>query len=175
MMTAPGAELLADPFPARQYASSTPSPGPGLASSRKKIDFPVSSTCWIPIGEKIPWLIALFKNRTFAGSIKILAIGSSLLSTRNQRLPSSPRLMTHKWCDSLQCEQCQNSAEMPSEKLLTSISSRRNLPFQQPVEFFINPGRQRTYRSSLPINIGISEPTITPIVAIAPITPPLWP
>ena len=76
MITAPGAELFALPFPAIQYAKSTPSPGPGFASRSKNTDFPTSFTCWIPIGDKIPWLIALFKNNTLAGSIKILARGS---------------------------------------------------------------------------------------------------
>jgi hypothetical protein len=42
----------------------------------KKIDLPASSTCWIPNGPKTPWLIALFKNKIFAGSIKIEAKGS---------------------------------------------------------------------------------------------------
>ena len=52
--TAPGAELFADPLPAKQYARSIPRPGPGFASSRKNIDLPTSSTCCIPIGENIP-------------------------------------------------------------------------------------------------------------------------
>ncbi len=175
-MTAPGAELLADPFPARQYASSTPSPGPGLASSRKKIDFPVSSTCWIPIGEKIPWLIALFKNRTFAGSIKILAIGSSLLSTKKP----TPALIA-SFNDStsgvtpFSVSSVRTAPRMPSEKLLTSISKPAGIfPSNSRSNFFITQAASGPTIIA-PINIGMSEPTITPIVAIAPITPPLWP
>ena len=39
------------------------------------MDLPTSAACSIPIGVKeIPWLIALFKNNTFAGSIKIAAV-----------------------------------------------------------------------------------------------------
>ena len=34
------------------------------------------SACSVAIGVKIPWLIALFKNKIFAGSIKILASGN---------------------------------------------------------------------------------------------------
>ena len=40
MITAPGAELFALPFPAIQYANKIPSPGPGFASNKKKIDLP---------------------------------------------------------------------------------------------------------------------------------------
>ncbi len=43
-MTAPGAELFALPLPKMQYANNYPKPGPGLASIKKKIDFPASAT-----------------------------------------------------------------------------------------------------------------------------------
>lgn len=72
---APGAEDFAAPLPNKVKASNTPSPGPGFASSKNRIDFPASATCSVPNGVKIPWLIALFKNKIFAGSIKILVNG----------------------------------------------------------------------------------------------------
>ena len=56
-------------------ANKRPRPGPGFASSKNKIDLPVAATCSVPIGVKIPWLIALFRKRILAGSIKILASG----------------------------------------------------------------------------------------------------
>ena len=83
MITAPGAELFAEPLPATMYASKIPRPGPGFASNKKKIDFPISSTCFIPSGDKIPWLIALFKNNTFAGSMNTDASGRIPRSTKN--------------------------------------------------------------------------------------------
>ena len=45
------------------------------------MDFPVSAACSAPIGVKIPWLIALFKNNTFAGSIKMATSGINPLLT----------------------------------------------------------------------------------------------
>ena len=81
MISAPGALALASPLPKKQYASSRPAPGPGLASSRNRIDFPVSVACWMPNGVRTPWLMALFRNRTFAGSMMMLASGNKLWST----------------------------------------------------------------------------------------------
>ena len=64
---------------------------------------------------------------------------------------------------------------MPSEKLLTSISKPAGIfPSNSRSNFFITQAASGPTIIA-PINIGISEPTITPIVAIAPITPPLWP
>ena len=70
IIIAPGAEdFVVLSFENNQYASKTPKPGPGFASIIYIMDFPVSSACSVPIGVNIPWLIALFKNNTFAGSI----------------------------------------------------------------------------------------------------------
>ena len=74
-MIAPGAVALADPLPKNIKASKRPRPGPGFASSKNRIDLPVAATCSVPIGVKIPWLMALFKKSILAGSIKILASG----------------------------------------------------------------------------------------------------
>ena len=40
-----GDDSFAVPLPKNQYASSTPRPGPGLASRRKNIDLPNSCAC----------------------------------------------------------------------------------------------------------------------------------
>ena len=77
MMIEPGAEALTLPLPNSQQAKSTPRPGPGLASTRYMMDFPNSLTCSAPIGPIIPWLMALFKNSTFAGSTKSEIAGST--------------------------------------------------------------------------------------------------
>ena len=74
--TAPGADAFAEPFPKNVYANKIPSPTPGLASSKYNTDLPVFNACSVAIGVKIPWLIALFKNKILAGSIKMLANGN---------------------------------------------------------------------------------------------------
>ena len=53
MIMAPGAEDFAAPLPNKVKASNTPSPGPGFASSKNRIDFPASATCSVPNGVKI--------------------------------------------------------------------------------------------------------------------------
>lgn len=73
MIIAPGAEDLAEPLPKIMKASNTPKPGPGLVSNKNRIDLPVCNDCSVPSGVKIPWLIALFKNKIFAGSINTFA------------------------------------------------------------------------------------------------------
>ena len=75
------------PLPTKQKASNTPRPGPGLDSIIKKMDFPSSWDSWIPIGLNTPWLIALFKNNTFAGSTKIDTSGIRPKFTINSTPP----------------------------------------------------------------------------------------
>lgn len=75
-MAAPGAELFDLPLPNKVKASKIPSPGPGFDSIKNKTDLPTCAACWIPNGTKIPLPIALFKNKTLAGSIMMLANGS---------------------------------------------------------------------------------------------------
>ena len=54
IITAPGADSLLAPFPNKQYANNTPSPGPGLASNKNIIEDPNSLACSIPKGDNIP-------------------------------------------------------------------------------------------------------------------------
>jgi hypothetical protein len=53
-----------------------------LASRRKRTDWPCSAASWMPSGVSTPWLIALLRKSTFAGSMKIEVSGSNPLSTR---------------------------------------------------------------------------------------------
>ncbi len=53
-----------------------------MGSSIYMMDFPASVTCAVAMGVNTPWLIALFKNSTFAGSIKMATKGSSPRTTR---------------------------------------------------------------------------------------------
>ena len=79
MTAAPGAEARAAPMPKNVNASSSPTPGPGLASRRNRIDDPVSAACWMPSGVSTPWLMALLRNSTFAGSMMMLVSGSRFI------------------------------------------------------------------------------------------------
>ena len=81
MIAAPGADARAAPMPKNVNASSSPTPGPGLASRRKRIEDPSSDACWIPSGVSTPWLMALFRNSTFAGSMMMLVSGRRFIST----------------------------------------------------------------------------------------------
>ena len=58
------------------------SPGPGLDSSRNNTDFPNSFSCVVPSGVRIPCPMALFRNSTFAGSMKIAVSGNRLLFSK---------------------------------------------------------------------------------------------
>src|SRR5918994_2226137 len=46
-----------------------PRPGPGLVSSMNRIDLPSSAASAAPSGPSTPWLIALLRNSTLAGSM----------------------------------------------------------------------------------------------------------
>ena len=42
---------------------------------------PVSAACWMPSGVSTPWLMALLRNSTFAGSMMMLVSGSRFIVT----------------------------------------------------------------------------------------------
>ncbi|MNT02730.1 hypothetical protein D3C72_1372370 [compost metagenome] len=130
----------------------------------------------MPNGEKIPWLMALFRKRIFAGSTKIDASGSRLLVTMmftpvaricDNPSTSGPMAKNARIASSIPI--------MPAEKLFTNISK----------PLLILPSTQRSKclmaqppsgpAIMAPRNIGISAPTITPMVVIAPTTPPRSP
>jgi hypothetical protein len=63
-------------------ASSRPRPAPGFDSTMNRIDLPAVWTSIAASGVKMPWLMALLRNKTFAGSTKMDASGSSPALTR---------------------------------------------------------------------------------------------
>ena len=61
----------------------------------KRMDLPISMACSVPMGVKTPWLMALFRKSTLAGSIRTAVRGSRLRSTRNcTPAPSQPVRVT---------------------------------------------------------------------------------
>ena len=72
------------------------------------MDFPVSFTFSMPRGVKIPWLMALFRNRTFAGSTKMEISGRRLLFTSTWtpplRMTSTAAMNGPKLLDDPACE-----------------------------------------------------------------------
>ena len=132
MTAAPGADALAIPLPKKVNASSSPRPGPGLASIRNRIDLPCSAASLVPSGVKTPWLMALLRNRILAGSTKIEVNGSRLFSTRKSTTFSarSENASTNGPA-TRKPPIARHMPQMPAEKLLTSISKPgRILPSQ---------------------------------------------
>ncbi len=120
---APGAVFFAAPEPKNEYASNNPRPGPGLASSKNRTDLPASFTWSRPSGLKIPWLIALFKNKIFAGSMNKLASGNKCALTiapTPAAMMSSRPVMSGP--NTLNPPSINKPPMIPTEKLLTSIS-----------------------------------------------------
>ena len=77
----------------------------------------------MPSGVRMPWLIALFRNRILAGSISSEARGSSELSIRNSTAAPAPAMRSSMIGASRNMEAIAMIAPMmPAEKLLTSIS-----------------------------------------------------
>ena len=77
----------------------------------------------IPSGEKIPWLIALFRNRIFAGSTKIEARGSAPTSTITLTPAAKPEERTFTAGPiTMNAMIAQIMPMIPAEKLFTSIS-----------------------------------------------------
>ena len=58
-----------------------PTPGPGLASSRNSTDLPFWLASDRPSGVSTPWLTALLRKKTFAGSMSSDTSGSRCAST----------------------------------------------------------------------------------------------
>ena len=93
MTAAPGAVARAAPFPKIEYASRMPRPGPGFASSRNSTDLPFTAASEIPRGVRTPWLMALLRKKTFAGSISNETRGSRPALTR-PATPSASRVIS---------------------------------------------------------------------------------
>ncbi len=140
------------------------------------MDFPTSPTCWMPSGEKIPWFIALFKNSTLAGSINMLVKGSRLwlTSASTPALIRFVRAVTRGVIPSI-ARMARMAPRMPREKLFTSISNPAGICPSISLSNFLITHAAIGPTTIAPRNMGLSEATITPIDAIAPITPPRSP
>ena len=121
----------------------------------------------------MPWLIALLRNSTFAGSMRIEVSGSSPRVTRKSTAEAAA-LEKASTAGPIRKKpkMAMAAARMPAEKLFTSISKPGLIfPSQRASTFFITHAVSGPM-SIAPMNMGMSVPTITPIVAIAPTTPP---
>ena len=176
MIIAPGAVDFAEPLPNRVKANNTPKPGPGFASSRKRIERPVSLTCSVPNGVKMPWLIALFRKRIFAGSMKIFVKGINC-AFRIVSTPAAIACVKRSTTGPIAWNPSSAKANpiKPAEKLLTSISKPVLIWLWKMASNFLIAKPPNGPMIMAPMIIGISVPTITPIVAMAPTTAPRSP
>ena len=89
----------------------------------KKMDFPAEAACSAPKGVNTPWLMALFRKRTFAGSTRMDVRGRSPRSTSQPTPAPITALITSATGPITQNPIiARMAARMPAEKLLTSIS-----------------------------------------------------
>ncbi|MNC54556.1 hypothetical protein D3C75_1040430 [compost metagenome] len=120
--------------------------------------------------------MALLRNRIFAGSTKMDASGS--MSWATMKLTPAARILESTSTAGPMPRNARIARiipMMPAEKLFTSISKPDLiLPSTQTSNFLI---AQPPSGPAIiaPRNIGISAPTITPMVVIAPTTPPRSP
>ncbi len=130
----------------------------------------------MPSGEKIPWFSALFKNSTFAGSIKTLVSGRRLCSTRKPtpELIMAVRPFTSGVTPSMARRQ-RIMPIIPTEKLFTSISKPGGICPSIILSNLLMTHPAKGPTAIAPKNIGFSEATMTPIAVIAPIRPPRSP
>ncbi len=153
-----------------------PRPGPGLVSIMNSTDLPASVACWTPSGESTPWLIALFRNSTLAGSTKIEASGSTWLLTRvSTPLPSQVTSLSTTGPIASLPRTAMAPPMMPAEKLSISISKPDGTLSWMALSTFLMMYAASGPMIMAPRNMGTSEPTMTPIVATAPTTAPRCP
>ena len=67
-------------------------PGRGWPRAGTGWTCPAAAACWMPSGVRTPWLMALFRNSTLAGSMKMLVSGSRPWSTRKSTPLPAPSL-----------------------------------------------------------------------------------
>ena len=142
-----------------------------------RIDLPFSAASATPSGPSTPWLIALLRNSTLAGSTRIDASGSRLFV--DQAVDAVAGALVNHVDDRADAPRRRASAMpppmMPAEKLSTSISKPGRI-----LSSISLSNSLRMYAASGPMiiaprNIGTSAPTTTPTVATAPTTAPRWP
>jgi hypothetical protein len=94
-----------------------------LASNRNRIDLPFWVACWMPRGVSTPWLTALFKNSTLAGSMIRLASGNRWWATsQSTPCPAPLERASIGGPNKKYPTTARAAAKIPAEKLLTSIS-----------------------------------------------------
>ena len=148
------------------------------------MDLPVSTDCSVASGVSTPWLMALFRKSTLAGSISIEVRNSTLLLMRNSTALPAIRMNAVMTGVSQNMEaMAARAAKIPAEKLSTSISKPGLiLPAHRPSSFFMHqaargpqimaPRNIGEPLPSSPIKTGEEVPSTTPMVAMAPTTPP---
>jgi hypothetical protein len=121
----------------------------------------------------MPWLIALFKNNTFAGSIRTDVNGNTPVFTiQPTAAPAAFEIAVTIGLMMKNPKIARMPAQIPAEKLLINISKPgRILCSHNASSFFIDQPPNGPMIIA-PMNIGMLVPVITPIVAIAPTTPP---
>ena len=137
------------------------------------MDLPVSWTSAVPRGVSTPWLMALLRKSTLAGSIRIEVSGSRPASVMALTpSPSTSAIQVRIGLIAKKPNVARMKPQIPAEKLFTSISKPGLiLPSQMAsMCFIVQPPRGPMIMA--PMNIGIDVPAMTPIVAIAPTTPP---
>ena len=120
--------------------------------------------------------MALFKNSTLAGSMRMLASGSRLLSTsQSTPFPAAFEMVSMGGPNTKYPTTASAAARIPAEKLLTSISKPGLiLPSHSLSTCFMHQAANGPMIIA-PKNIGMSVPTITPMVATTATTPPRTP
>ena len=108
--------------------------------------------------------------------MKMLVNGSSPLRTRNSTTALAPSLKAFTTGPTTSMPTtAMPAARMPAEKLSMSISKPGLTRPSQILSTFIMSQAVRGPRIMAPMNMGMSVPTMTPVVATAPTTPPRTP
>ena len=169
--------------PKNMKARSRPRPAPGLDSTMYRIDWLASCTSMAASGVKMPWLMALLRNRTFAGSTKMEARGSRPAATSQLTPPASTAMIAATMGPTPSEPRMASSMPMmPSEKLSMTISKPAGTRPSISVSNFFRTQAAKGPMTIAPRNMGVPSsvdmsvmpPMITPMVAMAPMTAPRW-
>ena len=124
----------------------------------------------------MPWLIALLRNSTLAGSMTTAANGSRWWLTRYSTT-SPAALVSRSTTGPMPHSPARAIAppRMPAVKLSTSISKPILVRSCTYPSMYLRISAVSGPMIMAPRNIGTSVPTMTPIVATAATTAPRWP
>ena len=176
MMIAPGVVGRSVRGPKRAKAVSKPRPEPGFDSTMNRMERPASWTWAVPSGVRMPWLIALLRNKTLPGSTNRDARGSSPAVTRAYTpFSSAPTITAITGPMASLPRTAISSPTMPIEKVSMSISKPAGTLPSMTLSRSLRTKAASGPMIMAPRNMGMSTPTMTPIVAMAPMTAPRWP